>query len=217
MRRKQLVVVGMLLCTWAAYAQSQSPQSRAKPVFPGTSTPVIANFGPGCRVKVTQPDTSRFDVTSMRESRAREAESFVLNDLRYMRGEWFFGLVCYAASEEHVRKGWAVPTPDGGWTLHKNESSEQLLPLGALRFHELTAKNSRGWAVDVDDISGDERFRRREFFYCLIRGSKAICGGGYMGYLRDFQRHKDADLTPRILDLLRNIEFLEDAPPPSHC
>jgi hypothetical protein len=201
----------MFLCTWAAYAQSRS---RADPVFPETSTFVVANFGPGCRVKVAQPDTSRFDVTYGQES-GEGGGSLVLNDLRYLRGEWSFGLVCYSASEEHVRGGWAVRASDGGWTLHKNESSEQLLPLGALRFHELAAKNSRGWAVDVDDISGDERFRRRELFYCLIRGSKAICGGGYMGYLRDFQRHKNADLTPRILDLLRNIEFMEDAPPPS--
>jgi hypothetical protein len=207
--KRWLFLIVMYWCAWTACAQA-----RARPDFPKTSTPTIANFGPGCRIQVAQPSASRFDITYARES-GWGGGMFVLNDLKFLPGEWFFGLVCYAASAGHVREGWAVPSSSGGWALRKSESSEQLLPLRALRFYELTAKNSRGWAVAVDDISGDERFRQRELSYCLIRDSKAVCGGGYMGYLRDFQRHKDADLTPRILDLLRNVEFLEDAPPSS--
>jgi len=205
--RRWMVAIAICLSAWGACAQS-----RVKSAFPATSTAAVANFGPGCRFKVGQPATSRFDVTYARVS-GWGGGMFVLNDLKFLPGEWFFGFACYSASEDHVREGWAIPSLNGGWMLRKSESSEQLLPLRALRFYELTAKNSRGWAVAVDDISGDERFRQRELFYCLVRSSKAICGGGYMGYLRDFQRHKDADLTPRILDLLRGIEFLEDAPP----
>jgi hypothetical protein len=205
--KRGLLLIAMSSCTWIACAQS-----RGSPAFPETSTPTIANFAPGCRIRVAQPATSRFDVTFRLES-GWGGGAFVLDDLKFLPGKWFFGLVCYSASEGHVRKGWAVPTFDGKWRLNDDEGTQQLLPLGALRFYELTAKNSRGWAVAVDDISGDERFRQRKLSYCLIRELKAICGGGDMGYLRDFRRHKDADLTPRMLDLLRSIEFLEDAPP----
>ena len=138
---------------------------------------------------------------------------FVLSDLKFLPGVWYFGLMCYSSSESDVREDWAVPTFDGKWRLNFDRDTQQSLPAGVLRFYELTAKNSRGWAVAVDDIIGDERLRQRRLSYCLIREPKAICGGGDMGYLRDFRRHKDADLTPRMLDLLRSIEFLEDAPP----
>jgi hypothetical protein len=185
--KRRFVLSVMAACIWATSARSAT-----KPVFPKLEASAIANFGPGCRIKVGQPATATFPFISGTEPNLGGG-TLVLQDLRFMPGTWFFGLGCYQVGDGQVREGWAVPSSDGKWRLNDDEATRQLLPLGALRFYELNSRNSRGWAVAVDDISGNERSRQGELFYCLVRGPKAICGGGYMGNLRDFRRHKDAD------------------------
>ncbi|MGJ7609156.1 hypothetical protein ACSFA7_32820 [Variovorax sp. LT1R20] len=194
-------------CAWCAHGQAV-----VKPIFPEIRASTVANFGPGCRIRIARPETSEFSI-AYRPDGERGGGALILRGLRLFPGEWILGLSCYPANEGHVRNGWAVPVGNGGWRSNDNESSMEMGRLNALSFHDLVSVNARGWAVAVDDTVGDERFRQRTLFYCIVRGPKAICGNNEMGYLKDIHRDPRADMTPQAICLLRSIEFLEDAPP----
>ena len=187
-------------------------QSPVKRVFPKLETPTVANLGPGCRLQLMMPKGVTLNVGYLKDE---GAAGFGIDNLRYFLGDFDFGFRCYRADTPRVKSGWAIPKPGGGWQPNKNSSIAELIPSKAFHFYDLVAKNSQGWALTLDDTFGDERFRRRVLSYCLIYEAKAICGQDFMGYLPDIQRNKRADLTPHALEVLRSIEFLEDAPPPA--
>lgn len=87
--------------------------------------------------------------------------------------------------------------------------------LRAVRFYELRAVNSYGFAYTHDDVVGDEAARRRQLNYCLFRAAQAICGDTEVGNLNDIRRNRKNDLTSYALQILRSVEFLDDAPAPS--
>ncbi|HWP20667.1 MAG TPA: hypothetical protein VNO84_16170, partial [Burkholderiaceae bacterium] len=82
---------------------------------------------------------------------------------------------------------------------------------GALHTHQVRAVNASGWAVGVDDVIGDERYRTRTLYYCIIHTSKAVCGDSKMGLLPEIRRNPKHDLTPYALKILRSIEFIDEA------
>jgi len=203
------LVACLLTC---ACALGASGKTAVKTLFPEARVTTVANFGPGCRIRIARPEASEFSI-GYRPEGERGGGALILRGLRLFPGEWILGLSCYPSDEEHVRNGWAVPASNGGWRSNDNESSLEMVRLNALSFHDLISVNARGWAVSVDDTTGDERFRQRTLFYCIVRGPKAICGNNDMGYLRDIRHDRRADMTPQAIRLLRSIEFLEDAPP----
>jgi len=78
----------------------------------------------------------------------------------------------------------------------------------AIRVYNLTAVNSKGVASTEADTTGDEKNRRRQMGFCLFHQTKALCGGGVVGYIPDGPR---SDLSVKVLEILRTVEFLPDA------
>lgn len=80
----------------------------------------------------------------------------------------------------------------------------------ATRVINIKAVNARGYAQLTDDTIGDEIGRRREMNFCLFHPPKALCGTGTVAQLADGPK---GDLTKYALEILKSIEFLEDANP----
>ena len=78
----------------------------------------------------------------------------------------------------------------------------------ATRVMNIQAINSKGFAQLTDDTIGDEIGRRRNMNFCLFHPPKALCGQGTVAMLADGPK---GDLTKYALEILRSIEFLEDA------
>lgn len=78
----------------------------------------------------------------------------------------------------------------------------------AIRVYNVTAVNSKGVASTEVDTTGDERNRRRQMGFCLFHPPKALCGRGNVGMVADGPQ---SDLSARVLEILRTIEFLPDA------
>ena len=207
--KRYVFLLAVAFCIFSARAQPV-----LKPIFPQLKSSVVVNFGPGCRIKIALPETASFPTVYEIEP-GQGGGSILLQGLRLFNEVWSLGFVCYLADDARVKAGWAIPKPGGGWQPNIDSSITQLISFNAFRYYDLTSINTQGWAITYDDISGDERSRRRVLSDCLIYESKAICGQDLMGYLPDIQRNKRADLTPYALKVLRSIEFLEDAPPPA--
>jgi hypothetical protein len=188
-------------------------RDRALPRFAKFDVSTIANFGPGCRIKILIPERSDFKAYYSSENNLGSG-GLIVSGMPYQEDRSLVGFNCYRADYGPVNNGWAIFKPNEGWHPNIDQSTAQLISLKAFRYYDLISRNSTGWAVSVDDTFGDERFRSRKFSYCLIYKSKAVCDQDIKtGYLPDIKRNKRADLTPYILDLLRTVEFLEDAPP----
>lgn len=80
---------------------------------------------------------------------------------------FYLRFTCYDADGEVVTNGWGKRLPSGEWVASVSPSDEPLFN-GALRAHQVHAVNASGWAVAVDDVIGDERYRLRRLYYCVI-------------------------------------------------
>jgi hypothetical protein len=87
-------------------------------------------------------------------------------------------------------------------------SAERSATEKSIHVFSVTSVNARGFAVSQDDIMGEPRRRIRHFYYCLIKPPKALCGDGQVGQLAN----PKTDLTAYALQIIRSIEFLDDAP-----
>ena len=81
----------------------------------------------------------------------------------------------------------------------------------ATRLFNIQAANSKGYAIYVDDTTGDEDKRERHMQFCLLHPPKALCGGGTVAQIVDGR--PKGDLTKQALEIIKSIEFLDDAPP----
>ncbi|GIX23871.1 MAG: hypothetical protein KatS3mg122_1102 [Caldimonas sp.] len=127
---------------------------------------------------------------------------------------FYLRFICYDADSEVVTQGWGKRASSGEWVASVSPSDEPLFK-GALRAHQVHSVNASGWAVAVDDVIGDERYRLRRLYYCVIHEPKAVCGHSEMGLLPDIRRNPKNDLTPYALKILRSIEFIDDATTPA--
>ena len=131
-----------------------------------------------------------------------------LSDDKYFAEKFPVNLICYH-DDGIVQRGWAR-FDAASQTWQPNLDPEEKAQLkGAFHFYPLQAANKSGWAVTVDDMTGDENGRRRTLHYCLLNPPKALCGNGDVGYLKDGRK---GDLTEYALRILRSIEFLPDDP-----
>ena len=74
----------------------------------------------------------------------------------------------------------------------------------------IQAQNSSGYVSFQNDTTGDESGRRKVIDFCLFHDNRALCGGGTVAQLKDGPR---GDLTKQALEIIKSIEFLDDAPP----
>jgi hypothetical protein len=169
----------------------------------------VIDMGPDCRIRLAVPRNARVSgspegggsgsATIDEPPRARPKD--YLDPLR-------FRFACHDADSEVVTQGWGKRASSGEWVASVSPADEPLFK-GALRMHQVHAVNASGWAVAVDDVIGDERYRLRRLYYCVIHTSKAVCGHSEMGLLPDIRRNMKNDLTPYALKILRSIEFIE--------
>ena len=79
--------------------------------------------------------------------------------------------------------------------------------------YDVKASNAHGWAETYEE-SEDEmakfgRTAMRWMKFCVYHADKTFCGGGIVGIAGG--NPKD-ELTPHVLEILRTIEFIDDAP-----
>lgn len=82
------------------------------------------------------------------------------------------------------------------------------LPEEHMRAIPLKGANWQGVGILVDDTTGRERTRQRNFRYCLYHAEFALCGRVYVRNL--MKPHND--VLPTVLTVLNSIEFVDDVP-----
>lgn len=75
--------------------------------------------------------------------------------------------------------------------------------------YDIRARNAHGWADTFEELTGDERGRKRYMSFCIFHQTKALCGNGTVAQLAEGRK---GDLTPYALEILKSIEFLPDGP-----
>lgn len=180
--------------------------------------PVIANMGPGCRVKLSVPDASRYSYNYVgytdqgipNPSWSEGSLGFQSTSLPYWPDSWHFGLTCYQSTSTQARNNTvAFNSKAGFWVV--NPSNTDILPEQHLKVYQIKTSNAQGWAYTDDDTATE--FPERRMQYCVYHDERAICGHTDVGYLKSIRRHPSADRTAYVLKILNSIEFLEDAPP----
>ena len=185
---------------------------------------VFANMGPGCNVRIRMPTTAEFTVTYSKNAGEgglglKIENPFHLNSDNPNFQPFYLGFTCYAADKKRLSQGepvryndqtkkWERDITNRFESWYSEEGKKELDR--ASHFYELNAMNANGYAYTEDDTIGDEQWRQRHLHYCVIKDAKALCGNGDMGYLRN---GKKWDLTPYALQILRSIDFSDDAPP----
>ncbi|MDO9404545.1 MAG: hypothetical protein Q7T87_10980 [Polaromonas sp.] len=103
------------------------------------------------------------------------------------------------------------------WELYFSKDDEEFArPVTSI--YALQAVNSSGFAINQDQINGEEERWDRSLHFCLIRPPRALCGGGWVARLVDGPK---GDMTQLMLEMLSKIEFIEkpgdalpEPPPP---
>lgn len=184
-----------------------------------------ANLGKGCHIAITLPDNAKGNIVGEVQSGLGGfgvdpiPKSWKYKSFPHLS----FGLTCYDAEEALSRIDKASFDPKTEtWTKDVNK---RIRTLGfevspqeyknlytdfdtAIRVYNVTAVNSKGVASTEEETTGDERNRRRQMGFCLFHPPKALCGGGVVGYIPDGPR---SDLSVKVLEILRTVEFLPDA------
>lgn len=177
-----------------------------------TKTAVL-DMGPGCRIRLIVPESA--SVSGGRHGRGSGSVT-VENPLNLQRKTYIepfrLRFICHDADSKVVTDGWGKRLSNGEWVASVPEADEVLFK-GATRAHQVHAVNASGWAVAVDDVIGEERYRSRKLYYCVIHTVKAVCGHSEMGLLAEIRRNPRHDLTTYALKILRSIEFIDDAVP----
>ena len=203
--------------------------SHAAPLAPPTKSAVLS-MGAGCRVALQVPIEAEVGSAGPAPGipgRGGLSSPLPPTSKRNTYLEPFsLRFVCHDASDENLLTGRPVAfdPSSGKWRRYfpnriqgannpgMTLQEERLLDR-AIRFYELSSKNAQGFAYTEDMTVGDERYRARKLHYCLIHPPKAICGDSEVGNLNDIRRSLKNDLTPYALQILRSVEFLDDAQP----
>lgn len=204
-------IIGLSIFLACIPIDAQAKTHSAAHSFPRLEKTKIANLGPGCRIRLKLPNLA--ELGAHYESKDYFGAGGVgINGLPNRADRWGLSLQCRKSNEDYVINGWST-NKLGEWELNNNATTAELLQLNALLFHNLTAKNSKGWAVTYDDTYGEDKFQQRTLAYCVVKKEKAVCGESKVGLLERIKRNRKFDLTPYVLDLLERIEFLEDVVP----
>ena len=76
----------------------------------------------------------------------------------------------------------------------------------AIKVYSFYTIKAYGYAYTEDDTTGNAAWQRRRLHYCLMKEAKALCGDA------EYMSAKRVDLTQYILQILRSIEFIDEAP-----
>lgn len=188
------------------------------PASPLNTHTGYVNLGPGCHVRGAMP----FDGTMGGSYRAQSGENgggFSIGKFpkKYGATELQVNMQCYNSADLHFPKGLNVrfDSTKKIWVKDFSERSyaddaESYKKLDkASRVYNIQAKNSNGYVYTEDDLIGEEWQRDRNMHFCLLRPPKALCGDAPVMRLND----PKSNVLPYVLQILRSIEFIDDAPP----
>lgn len=91
----------------------------------------------------------------------------------------------------------------------KNENEYIDKVYKATDIFDLKTSNAHGWAEVAWVVPSGDLNDNRSLSFCLFHVSKAVCGTANVAKRSDSPNN---DLTKYVLEILRSIEFLEDAP-----
>lgn len=220
---KHTLCVGALLCSFMQGAKAEAPippQLRDKGMTPAS-----------VRRTLSFPELSQYSRGSVActISFSDFYFGYLTDDRFYHLNKWPFSSACYRAtdpdpSKPNLADGLSVnfDVTANRWVSDRSRFEAHLRAQGmeeewvkkyadADQFYELTTQTAKGFAMTRDDVIGDESRRERHLHYCLIREPKAICGDGVMGTLEEIKKRPNTDLTSYALQILRTIEFVDDA------
>jgi len=196
--------------------------------FPKLKHASTFNLGPGCRFNTGLPDGARTGA-GFDPAESRGSGGMLIEKLPHYIGAWELGFNCYSASDHRIYK--AATRFDAGrdeWVKDFRTFDQALAQapddayrssiqatIATTKIFDIKTINAHGWAMTGDDLIGDEEFRTRGIIFCIFYKEKVLCGNSTTGYLEQIKRRRKADYTPNALEILRSIEFIEDAPLPT--
>jgi hypothetical protein len=188
-----------------------------------STTRLETNLGKGCHIAITLPRSAQGGIGGDPSygSGGFEVNPFPISWKFKSFPRLYFRLFCQDADKGGIDEASFDPQTET-W---KKDVDKRIKSLGfevspqeykglyadfdkAIRIYNLTAVNSKGFASTEVDTTGDEKNRRRQMGFCLFHPPKALCGGGVVGYIPDGPK---SDLSVRVTEILRTIEFLPDA------
>lgn len=121
---------------------------------------------------------------------------------------WSFGFACHTgASQSDVYDQIGAKPVDGKWI--DLDFNEPFKPKQKFKLIEFSGKNWKGVGTAVDQIYYAEAVRRSRFFnFCLVEnnGPQVLCG---RTQIRGVTQPDSASKLPKIMDVLKTIEFVE--------
>jgi hypothetical protein len=214
---KTQIAFVLLLLTLVTAVEAEAQVNH---IYPPLETKAV-NLGQGCRIKVDLPKGVEYGVHY--ETPIEKTESsggrlwFNLMNPPPNLGEWYFVLFCYHISNYNASIPHMVLWDDKTkkWILNPSQDNAPFrLQEAHFKLFQIKTRTAQGWLATYDDINGEEKFRQRNLYICLFRNERAICSGRIeAGNLDDIRRQPHADRTIYILNFIKNIKFMEDAPP----
>lgn len=186
---------------------------------------VQADYGVGCRISVALPISQDGGLGA---DAATGLGGMAVNPLPKAWASKLdalgFGISCNPAEELDRPQTWGILDAKSQRWIENPESMRKELKastnayernladriIATTNIYDIRAVNSHGWVETFEDLTGDERFRKRSLVFCLFESSKVLCGRGDVAYLNDGKR---GDLTPIALKIIQSIEFLPDVKP----
>jgi len=229
MSRRTLIFICLSLCIFTSFSNELANAKSSKIA----TQRMEANLGDGCRFAVTLPGKKGVRVPSNSDQTA------VSGNPEMRQGgmvaapyppPWKsslpsigFNLYCYDKNDpkqlhtygvlNEKNQRWIKDVSLMRKSLKDSEDgfekvyAEQII--ATTYVYDIRARNAHGWADTFEELTGDERGRKRYMSFCLFHQKKTLCGNGTVAQLAEGRK---GDLTPYALEILKSIEFLSDGP-----
>jgi hypothetical protein len=125
-----------------------------------------------------------------------------------------FKIICLdVTSPDSVDKWVGTKQIDGRWLRYDSMGSYRrpLMPFSRdqhARILKLKAINATGFGLTIDDITGAEDQRGRNFSGCVVRGNQALCLGVYTMFFVN----RKSNLLPQVQSIFQRIQFIDAKP-----
>ncbi|MFL9927374.1 hypothetical protein PQR62_24080 [Herbaspirillum lusitanum] len=176
-----------------------------------------ANLGSRCHVEAAIPFRGTMG-GSYSVRRQSNGGGFSISEFpkKISNGSLSVNMMCFNITDLHFPRDTSVRFDENTQTWKKDfserdyvNSAENRRRLNAAsRVYTIHAKNSTGYVYTENDLTGEESRRDRNMSFCLLRPPKALCGNGIVMRLSD----PKSDTLPYVFQILKSMEFIEDAP-----
>jgi hypothetical protein len=184
----------------------------------------IANLGPGCRIKMDLPINTVITQNYVADPDRSIGGGTMTLGVKLPRLNYeqeVLSISCHFPESEAVTSGIVVrDIASGQWRLSDDMNMYYGLTAEMPSLYSVETVNSRGWAVRS---AANGEFPILVLDFCLFHDERAICGSFNVGWQeRTFRRlssgfaktiyHTVVDHSPYALQLIKSIQFIDDAP-----